>query len=42
MFDMISENADKYVSKWTDLEAEDLLANIFKKFGTQAAIGTSF
>jgi len=42
MFDMRSENADKYVNKWTDLEAEDLLADIFKKFGTQTAIGTSF
>lgn len=36
------DNIEELVKKWTELEAEDLLADIFKKFGTQAAVGTSF
>ena len=36
------ENMDELVEKWTALEAKDLLADIYKRFGTQAAIGTSF
>lgn len=42
MYNMRLEKIDEYVDKWTELEAEDLLTDIFKKFGTQAAIGTSF
>lgn len=42
MFDMKLESIDEIVEKWTALETEELLADIFKSFGKQAAIGTSF
>lgn len=42
MFNMKLENIDKLTDNWLALETKDLLADISKRFGTQAAIGTSF
>jgi len=41
MYNMEFENIDKITEKWPALDAENLLKDIFEKFGTQAAIGTS-
>ncbi|MFQ6042770.1 MAG: phosphoadenylyl-sulfate reductase [Candidatus Poribacteria bacterium] len=35
-------NIDEIVERWSALHAEDLLRDIFQKFGVKAAIGTSF
>lgn len=41
MFNMELDNIDEIIDKWLPLEAENLIEEIFRSFGSQVAIGTS-
>lgn len=42
MYNMALENTEELIDKWITLETKELLKDIIKRFGSQAAIGTSF